>query len=197
MEFNPFKHKISELNSLEAIPGNALLAEPFLIDPYFKRSVILMVENNEAGAIGFVLNNPLEIKVHDLVSDFPATDFDVFVGGPVESKSLFYIHNKPDLLPGCQKITEELYWNGDFEILKAAIRFKHIKKNDIKFFLGYSGWGKEQLINELKADSWFISKISTNQVFDIDYGNLWYKIMSASKREIAIMANFPEDPSLN
>ena len=135
MEFNPFKRKISELNTLEAKQGNALLSEPFLLDPYFQRAVVLIAENNEKGTVGFVLNNPLDLKVQDLITDFPEFKSPVYLGGPVEAQNLFFIHNKPQLIPGSMHIKDSIYWNGDFEILKSLIRKKLIQENDLRLSL--------------------------------------------------------------
>ena len=197
MDFDPFKYKISELNTLQAEKGLVLVAEPFMDDPYFKRSVVLIAENNAEGTVGFNLTQGIDIQLQDLVDDFPAFNSQVYLGGPVQAQSLFYIHSKGDLIPNSQVISDKLYWAGDFEILVDLIRFGKITENDIRFFLGYSGWDKGQLDRELKQNSWFIADINSAIVLKSDSNTLWKDIIKNSKREISYMANFPEDPNLN
>lgn len=198
MTFDPFKNKISDLNNLEPSVGLALIAEPFMEDGYFRRAVVLIAEYNEKGIIGFILNSELELSINDVMEDFPEFNAPLFLGGPVEPQSLFYIHCVPELITDSIQITEHIYWNGDFESLKLQIKAGNINPRQIKFFLGYSGWGKEQLAEELKSDSWLIQKIKEEQVLRIKTDNLWKEVvLSSKKREINLMANFPEDPSLN
>lgn len=197
MDFDPFKYKISDLNKLSVERGLALVSEPFMQDPYFKRSVILIAENNEEGTVGFNLTQTLDIKLEDLIDNFPKFDSKVGLGGPVQAQNLFFVHSLGDRLPESQAITEDLYWSGDFEQLIEMIRIGQVHQDEIRFFLGYSGWGKGQLDQELKDDSWFISTLNKNQVLHSDSNKLWREVIRNSSREISYMANFPEDPNLN
>jgi putative transcriptional regulator len=198
MTFNPFKHKISELNSFSPEQGLAIIAEPFMEDDYFKRAVVLLTEYNKKGALGFILNNELDLRVHDVIEDFPINNAPLYLGGPVEPQNLFYIHTKGELIKGSTHISTNLYWNGDFEDLKNKITEGLISTDEIKFFLGYSGWGLNQLKNEIYSNSWLIEHIKSEQVLRKNTRNLWRDVvLESKKREINLMANFPEDPSLN
>tara|TARA_B100001109_G_C18863713_1_gene475553 strand:- start:1283 stop:1876 length:594 start_codon:yes stop_codon:yes gene_type:complete len=197
MDYNPFKRKISELSTLKAQKGRLLVAEPFMDDPYFKRSVVLLTEHNKDGSVGFILNQPMEIKLNELIEDFPEFNSQVFLGGPVQPQNLFYLHEKGDLIPESTEVSQNLFWNGNFGVLKGLIEQSLIQESDIKFFLGYSGWDKKQLEQELESDSWFVQNSNRKFVFEYQSDELWKKVMESAEKDIALMANFPEDPNLN
>ncbi len=197
MKFDPFKISISELNNKTAQKGLVLVSEPFMGDDYFKRSVVYLVEHNKEGTIGFMLNKPMEIKVKDLFSDFPDFDSTVFLGGPVQAQNLFYIHTRGDIIRNSIPLGNGLFWDGDFEDLKIQIGAGKIQADEIKFFLGYSGWGETQLDEEIKENSWFIQTASKDQILKENASNLWKEIIQSAERRVSLMADFPEDPSLN
>ena len=197
MNFDPFKRSISELNKKKAEKGLVLVSEPFMGDDYFKRSVVYLVEHNSEGTIGFMLNKPMDIKVKDLFADFPEIDSTVFLGGPVQAQNLFYIHSKGDIISKSIPLRNGLYWDGDFEELKIQIEAGRVKADEIKFFLGYSGWSETQLDEEIKENSWFIQTASENQILKEDSSNLWKEIIQNAEGRVSLMADFPEDPSLN
>jgi putative transcriptional regulator len=196
MDFNPFKRKISELNTLDPQKGNLLIAEPFMQDYNFMRSVVLLTENNDDGAVGFILNKAEGMQLKDVVADFPDFDAPLYLGGPVETQSLFFIHTKGDLINDSVKIKDGLYWNGNLDQVKAMIEQKLVEPNEIKFFLGYAGWDKIQLEEELKQNSWLI-KESTEDVIFSRNNKLWNEVIANSPKEISVMANFPLDPEMN
>ena len=196
MDFNPFKHKISELTTLEAQKGRVLIAEPFMQDPYFKRSVVLLTEHSKQGAVGFILNQPLGIQVQEVLPDFLECEAPVYLGGPVNPQNLFFIHNS-STLPGAIQISESLYWDGDFELLKNWLEVGKILPNEVRFFLGYSGWDYAQLNGELEKQSWLISQLDESTILDSNTDTLWKHSLQAMGKEQAILSSFPEDPSLN
>ena len=196
MDFNPFKKKISELNILPAIKGKVLISEPFMKDPYFKRSVVFLCEKNEDGSVGFILNQPLKINLSEVLNEELGFDCPLFLGGPVEAQNLFYIHNCSSL-PEAIHVSEDIYWSGDFELLKQFIKSGTILLHEVKFFLGYSGWDSDQMKDELKSDSWLISEISIQKILDTTTKTLWNDSLKEMGKEQAMFSTFPEDPSLN
>lgn len=196
MDYNPFQRKISELNRLKAEKGKLLIAEPFMNDFNFSRSVVLLVEFNDDGAVGFILNKADNIQLSDVIADFPEFDAPIYLGGPVETQSLFFVHTKGDLINDSVEIQKGLYWNGNLEQVKAMIEQKLVQPNEIKFFLGYSGWDKTQLEEELKQNSWLIKESNFETIFSRNQ-KLWNEVVADSPKEISIMANFPIDPALN
>ena len=197
MDYNPFKHKFSEMNTQEIAPGNILIAEPFMQDPYFKRSVVLLTDHNPDGTVGFILNSPLGIQLSELVDAVINFDAPVYLGGPVQPQNLFFIHSLGALIPDSVKISEGLYWDGDFEAVKTLAALGKLDECNIRFFLGYSGWDLEQLAQEIDSQPWLISQTSNERLLDTYTEYLWKDALEEMGKEQAILATFPEDPNLN
>lgn len=184
-------------NSLEPQKGRLLITEPFLDSEYFHRTVILLCEHNEEGTFGFVLNKYVDIALSDF-EGIPEFDTRISMGGPVSTKNLYYIHTLGDKLPGSIQVVDNLYAGGDFEILKELIASNQIAHNQIRFFLGYSGWVEKQLEGELKNNSWLVADIkSIDDVMDVEYDNIWADYMQAMGGKYKAFAHFPKDASLN
>ena len=177
--------------------GKLLISEPFLHDPYFKRSVVLLTEHNEDGTVGFILNKPVDVKLNDAIDEFPNFDTQLFLGGPVKRDSLYYIHTLGDIISDSIEILDGIYWGGNFETLKIMIERKEIKSSELRFFIGYSGWEFDQLNNELKKDSWIVAPAKSDHIMDIGPKDLWSNILRGLGNNYAMLANFPEHPSLN
>lgn len=177
--------------------GKLLIAEPLLGDPNFDRSVVLITEHGDQGTVGFVLNRPMGFKIGDLVPDFPPFECEVFVGGPVESDHLYFLHNRPDLFNEALQITENWYWGAHFDKLKEAILNQQIAPTDIRFFMGYSGWAEGQLADEISQNSWQVLSTEGISFMDSDSHDLWKKIITELGGNYALWANAPSDPLLN
>lgn len=177
--------------------GKLLVAEPFLQDKFFKRSVVLLAEHNENGSFGFILNKPLDIKLNKAIKDFPKYTDAVYMGGPVNRNQLFYIHTLGDKIEESILIGDGIYWGGNFETVKKLVEKKQLTSAEFRFFVGYAGWDPEQLDKELEEKSWIVSVNRPQQLFTTEPGHLWSTILRGMGKEYAIMANFPEDPSLN
>lgn len=177
--------------------GSLLLAEPFLGDPNFDRSVVFIVEHNDEGTVGYVLNRPMELKIHELVSNFPEFESEVYSGGPVEQENLYFLHNRPDLFPDAIRVTDTVYWGGDFELLKSAILLGQIEEGEIHFYLGYSGWGAEQLKGEIEEKSWRVLPPDTMDIFKTQSSELWRSALQELGGDYNLWVNAPSDPLLN
>lgn len=178
--------------------GILLIAEPSIIgDLSFNRSVILLADHNEEGSVGFILNKPLEYSIQDLIPEINAK-FKIYNGGPVEQDNLYFIHNIPDLIPNSIEISNGIYWGGDFESTKDLINEGKIKKNNIRFFLGYTGWDAQQLDKEMQANSWIITKnIYENKIIGKSTTNFWKQKILELGGDYVIWSNAPENPILN
>ncbi len=188
---------ISKINKLSPEKGRLLISEPFMADENFKRSVIYLCEHNEDGSFGFVMNNFSDISLSELVDDIINEDFKVSFGGPVSPDNLFYIHTLKNELEGCCEVMQGLYTGGKFEDLIPLINSGVITPNEIRFFLGYSGWEAGQLNDELSLNSWIIGKTTVNRVLNAHDKDLWKKTLDEMGGEFKMISNFPEDPSLN
>ena len=124
--------------------GDLLVSQPFMIDGNFRRTVVYLTEYNRKGALGFILNRPLDYKVEDLVLEFPEFNDHAYFGGPVATNTIHYIHKAGHILDESVEINEGIFWGGDFEKLKSLIANKLITEKDIRFYVGYSGWSAGQ-----------------------------------------------------
>lgn len=177
--------------------GMLLLAEPFLNDPYFGRSVVLITEHNEKGTIGFIINKPIEIKLKDAVGELPPIDSLLHLGGPVARETLHFIHTEGKKIDGSFEFMKGLFWGGNFETLKKHLASGKIHPDSIKFFVGYSGWEPLQLEFELKQHSWIVLEANPKDIMKRNTANLWQEILKEKGNEYAIVADFPIDPNLN
>ena len=184
-------------NNQVASQGRVLIAEPFLNDTYFKRSVVFITEHNDEGSVGFVLNKPIELKVQDVIQNFPFIDAGISIGGPVNTNTLHYIHTLGNLIPESIKVLDNIYWGGDFETVKDYISEGVIGKEQIRFFLGYSGWGAQQLENELQENAWLVAEINSEMIMKGEEVGFWNQILEKMDSKYQVWANFPENPGLN
>lgn len=177
--------------------GNVLIAEPFMLDPHFKRAVVLLCEHEKEGSLGFILNKSLDMKVDELIADFPEFDATVYYGGPVQTDTIHYIHNVGDLLDDSLKVASGVYWGGDFDKLKVLIDSEMIQPPNIRFFVGYSGWTKGQLKEEIKYGSWMMDKMHANYLFKNKNADLWKAVLNNKGNAYSVIAQMPEQGSLN
>jgi len=184
--------------TLKPAKGCLLVAEPSIIgDVSFNRSVVLLADHNETGTIGFILNKVLDFTLRDLVPDIQG-NFKVYNGGPVEQDNLYFIHKVPDLIPRSIEIASGIYWGGNFDAVKELIEEDLISEEDIKFFLGYSGWDNDQLTEELNARSWIlVDKTNHGEVICQQPMTFWKEKMMQLGGTYALWANAPENPLCN
>ena len=184
-------------NKLDIKQGRLLVAEPFMADNYFRRAVVVLAELNEKGSVGFILNKPVDMFVHEVIPDFPLSEHSIHFGGPVQRDQLFYVHTLGDKIANSIPIGPGLWWLGDFEQVRKMIEQKEIGQKEIRFFIGYSGWESNQLQNEMEKKSWYVSKINRDLIFDSDNKNLWSAAVKSLGKDYAHIANFPENPEMN
>lgn len=184
-------------NNKKPKKGCFLLSEPFLDDDYFRRAVILLCEHNEDGSFGFVLNNYISIALKELVEDLGDFNAIVSLGGPVAPNNLYYLHTLGNKIPGSKEVLKGVYLGGEFDVLKTLINEKAIKPNQIKFFLGYSGWESKQLDREMREDSWIVTKPSVKLLMGKEDKNLWENVMNKMGGKYSIISKYPINPSLN
>ncbi len=177
--------------------GRLLVAEPSILnDTSFNRSVILLSEHNDEGSIGFIINKPSKYTLNDLIPEIES-DLIIYHGGPVSNHPLYFVHKAPDLIPDSIKIANGIFWGGDFEKIQELLQDGILKKGDIRFFLGYSGWSKDQLQDELETTSWIVIENNYQNIFAISHQSFWKDQLMKFGGEYKIWANAPEDPNLN
>ena len=178
-------------------PGILLVADPFLQDPNFKRTVVFLCEHQEEGSFGFVLNRPYEYMLADLVSGVEDLDIPVFYGGPVQIDTVHFLHQVPDQIPGGFKVVDDVYWGGDFELLLGLIGSGAVGANEVRLFAGYSGWSAGQLAGEMQGQSWIRHSASAGKVFTLASDAFWRDILREKGGRFKVLANYPVDPRLN
>ena len=174
-----------------------LISEPILSDFYFNRSVVLLADHNEEGSFGLIINKPTDLKLSDISDDFDGVNTRLYIGGPVKTDSIYFIHTRGDLVSGSARIMEGLYWGGQADELKELILKKKISEKEIRFFIGYSGWKAGQLIEEFESQSWITAGTTAQQVLHTEPNRMWRKMLISLGKEYAMWANYPADPTLN
>lgn len=178
--------------------GSLLVAEPFMWDPNFKRTVSIICENDdENGTFGFVLNKPLQMKLHEAIHGIKKFNAPLFYGGPVELDTLHFLHNIGNVLEGSVQICDGLFWGGNFQQTKDLINKGLVSPNNFRFFLGYSGWEPNQLNKELEDNSWIVHHVTAKHIFQDKSDALWKIVLQEKGGEYAQMVNYPEDPTYN
>jgi putative transcriptional regulator len=182
----------------ELRPGSILISEPFMLDPNFKKAVVLITEHSKAdGTVGFILNRPLEFTLGEVIEEMEECAMELNYGGPVEQDTLHYIHKLGTALPNAINIGNGLYWGGNFDALKDLYNSGSISENDIKFYLGYAGWSHDQLMSELEENSWVIHHGNREIVFEYAPEDMWKKVLGEMGKIYQVLSNYPENPSLN
>lgn len=177
--------------------GRLLVAEPSILnDDSFNRAIILLTEHTQNNSVGFILNKPLQYNLKDLLPEINCF-FNIYQGGPVEQDNLYFVHRIPELLDDSIEVANGIFWGGNFKQLKKLLNEGLIEKSDIRFFLGYSGWDKEQLQTELKTKSWFVTENNFENIFSNNEENLWKNKLLEKGGKYKLWANAPEDFNLN
>ncbi len=184
-------------NDKKASQGRILISEPFLSDSYFKRSVVFLTEHTPDGSVGFVLNKPIEITIQDVLEDFPDIGSGFSLGGPVNTNTVHYIHTLGDLIPESVPVRDGIFWGGDFDIIRELLKTKKIKSEEIRFFLGYSGWTENQLEKELEDNAWLVAEIDGDSIMKGIHPDFWKEVLKRMENKYKVWANFPENPGMN
>ncbi len=178
--------------------GILLIADPFLKDPSFARSVVLICRHNkEDGTVGFAISKELETTLSDLFVDLEDYKLPIFLGGPVQNDTLHYIHQYPEYFDDAVEVMDGVYWGGDFEKFKTLLKDGTLNPDKVKFFLGYSGWDSGQLDEDLEEKSWILSEGNADLVFNTNANEVWNASLIKLGGKYKMMVHFPTDPQLN
>jgi len=188
-----FKYK----NNIAPSGGCILVSEPHLPDNNFDRSVVLLCKHDDEGSFGFVLNKESNVNLEELLPDAEGIKSPINIGGPVEQNTLHFIHND-DTLENAERVTENLYWGGNFNLLLSWLQEGVVDRNLVKFFLGYSGWAAGQLMDEIAENSWIVYKPEdTGFIFDINSKDMWKSLLESMGGRYSMYSKYPIDPRLN
>jgi putative transcriptional regulator len=181
---------------MDSLRGQLLIAGATLPDPNFARTVVLICEHNEEGALGLVLNRPGELSVGDAASELgplAGEDAIIDIGGPVQPDALLVLAEFDDPGLAGMPVTGAVGIVGDAggveDLLDVTGR--------VRVFAGYAGWGPGQLDSELERDDWFVAPAGADEIFETDADELWRRVLERKGGHYALVARMPVDPSVN
>ncbi len=177
--------------------GALLVAEPPMADPNFKRSVILLCEHTDEGSFGLVLNKPSPMQLSEVSGLKLPEGLQLGVGGPVQPDTLHFLHPFGEEIEGALKVAEDIWWGGDLESLLEGVESQRLDARQARFFLGYSGWGAEQLRDEIDEGGWIVLSATDSLVFAEGDDELWREILRRLGGEYALLSTFPDNPRMN
>ncbi len=191
----------------EKLRGQFLIAGKNLRDPNFFKSVVLVVEHSEKGAIGLVVNQPTPVNLADALGqhmEVPATDEVVYVGGPVSPTALFILHNSQLLDPDAATVSPGIYLGSHPQVFEEAIAQKlggkgsgKMQQLDYRVFCGCAGWDAGQLEQELARADWLLHPATGADVFDCQPHTMWETLYQQALRSESLVPHLPGDPDLN
>lgn len=176
--------------------GKLLIAEPFLADPNFARTVILICEHGEDGTVGFVMNRPTASTIGSLFPQSELAPLTVYQGGPVQLDTLCILQRAEQADTG-HLVLPGVYWGSAFETLEEEVSTGVKTLDDVQFYLGYSGWSAGQLAEELSSGSWLIGEASPALIFETPREDLWRRALETLGDRYKNLANLPLNPQLN
>lgn len=180
--------------------GDLLLAEPLMNDITFQRSVIILIEHSDSlGSMGFVTNRCSNYTLNEIIEEIECEEeIPVYIGGPVHRDRLYYIHTLGDLIPESIEIGNGLYVSGRFDIIIEYINSGAEVNGKIRFFLGYSGWDKGQLEDEIRESDWAVTKLTdTKRLLLLDEEEAWRAEVSQLDERYLLWLNCPTSLMLN
>ena len=182
---------------VEPASGILLIADPFLKDPNFLRTVVFLCEHQDEGSFGFVLNRKYENTLDELIPELEGHPLPLFYGGPVQGDTIHFLHQYPNAIPGGLEVMKGVYWGGDFDKVVEMIKNNEADPAKIRFYIGYSGWSGGQLSEEMDQKSWLTVKATRKIVFLKNYLDIWKESLKQLGGDYEMMINFPIDPQLN
>ena len=181
---------------MESLRGQLLIASPVIVDPNFRRTVVLIAEHGDEGAMGVVLNRPSETLVQDAASPLEVLVEPgslIFTGGPVEPAAVVVLAEFDDPDEAATLVVDDVgFMRSDADPVDAGDRMRRAR-----VFAGYAGWGDGQLEAELAGEAWILEPATPDVVFAEDVDGLWSAILRRKGGEFAIIATMPPDPSMN
>ncbi|MCA8830270.1 YqgE/AlgH family protein [Hymenobacter pini] len=183
-------------------PGSLLISQPFLGDPNFERTVVLLCSHSEEeGSFGLVLNRPSTLQLGDVLElpggqALPAAQIPLGVGGPVQPDTLHFLH-RASQLPQAQPLGDGVFWGGEFGELLQNLITAAIPPNDVRLYVGYSGWTAGQLAEEIRENVWIVHPDAAAKVFTLTTDAFWQSILREKGGRYRMLSNYPTDPRLN
>jgi len=184
-------------NFIKPHRGCVLISDPFSQDLFFKRSVVFLAEYNNNGSVGFILNKSTEVLVKDVLDNFDDVNLTVSIGGPVNTNTVHFIHTLGNEIPNSVNVIDNIFWGGDFDIIKSLLEKGIVNNENIRFFIGYSGWKSQQLEKEIADNLWVVSNLNANDIINMRDSEIWKYSLEKFGDTYKSWINIPENPYLN
>lgn len=179
---------------MESLQGKLLVSSPSLIDPNFRKTVVLVAHHDDEGAMGLVLSRPSDVAAAEavpLLEGLPGAEGPVFVGGPVQPEAFMVLAEFGDIEEAAAPIMDGLgFMPADTEPDDLSIK-------RLRLFAGYSGWSAGQLEAELEEPAWIVVDAETDDAFADDPDELWRTVVHRKGGPFSLMENMPFDPEMN
>jgi putative transcriptional regulator len=179
---------------VESLAGKLLISSPSLVDPNFRRTVVLMTHHDDEGAVGLVLSRPSGMRIAEAIPDLgelPFADEVVYIGGPVQPEAVVVLVELEEPLEDADPIV------GSVAYMPPGIDVDELHATRARVFAGYSGWGPGQLEAELEEPAWIVAAALPEDVFASDPDELWRTVLHRKGGKFSLIATMPYDPSLN
>lgn len=184
-------------SKLSPMAGRLLIAEPFMFDMYFRRTVVLLIDSSKEGSFGVVLNKPTFIKIKDVVDSFPDVDYPLYSGGPVDINNVYFLHRLSKIISDGSPVKDDVTWGGNKQEIIQILESNFFDDSQLRVFMGYSSWEPGQLETELKQKAWVVADFNPEIVFNTEPAKLWNTIVESMGTEYALWKNLPINPGLN
>ncbi|NLT55341.1 MAG: YqgE/AlgH family protein [Actinomycetales bacterium] len=184
---------------VERLVGRLLVASPVLRDPNFRRSVVILLDHGEDGALGLVVNRPLDVDVSVVLpgwQPFATSPGRLFRGGPVQLDSalgLVAVPGDGEEPVGVKRIFGSLGLvdlDAPPEVVAGGVA-------GLRIFAGYAGWGAGQLEEEIGEGAWYVVDAEARDAFSDEPAVLWQQVLRRQRGDLALVSTYPDDPSLN
>ena len=177
--------------------GKLLISSPGLLtDMIFYKSIILIVDQTDEGITGFILNRPSDLFMYKEIDTSKKIKIGLNYGGPVSSDHYFLLRSKKEYFE-ILNIYDNIYWGNNIEFLFNLIEENKVGINDFILFQGYSGWGRDQLDNEIENNSWIVNDKKEDDVFKFKEKNSWNNLIKNLGDKYVLWSNSPDDITLN
>jgi len=179
---------------MDSLRGRLLISSPALVDPNFRRTVVLVTHHDENGAIGLVLTRPSEVRVAEAVpelADLARAEDVLHLGGPVQPEAIIALADFDDVDESLQQVV------GSVGLMPADAEPELLSIRRLRLFSGYAGWGAGQLESELEEPSWIVADAEPDDAFAADPDELWRRVLNRKGGRFALLASMPFDPGLN
>jgi putative transcriptional regulator len=180
------------------LTGRLLVASPVMRDPNFERTVVLMLEHTDEGGVGVVLNRPSHVQAAQILPDLDGRTVEpgtVHVGGPVQPEAAICLARL--VAPVSGPNWSHLFGRVGSVNLDRPLEELGTASTGLRLFAGYSGWGSGQLESEIEAGGWMVLRRRDEDAFSDRAGGLWSEVLRRQAPHLAMLASFPDDPTLN